>query len=91
MSTSDLQQTQSSVLDRIEAIVGELLGDDAVRLTLETTPSEVEGWDSLANVSIIFSIEEEFGIRLGEDVMTGFATVGDLVAVVERALTERAA
>jgi acyl carrier protein len=91
VSTSDLRQTHFSTLDRIEAIVRDLLDNDVLSLAPGTKPSDVEGWDSLANVSIIFSIEEEFGVRLGEDVMGGFDTVGDLVALIDSAGTEQAA
>jgi acyl carrier protein len=35
-------------------------------------------------VSIIFSLEEVFGVRLGDEVLAGFETVGQLVAMVDR-------
>jgi acyl carrier protein len=91
VSTSDLQKTPASTLDRLEEIVRDLLSDDQLSLTLETRPADVEGWDSLANVSIIFSLEEEFGVRLGDEVMAGFATVGDLVVLIDEGSAAQAA
>jgi acyl carrier protein len=46
------------------------------------TPESVEGWDSLANLSLITVIEEEFAIQIGsEDVdqLVSFETVLDYV------------
>ena len=85
MTTSGLQPTHSATLEQIGTIVRDLLGDSEISLTADTRPAEVDGWDSLANVSIIFAIEESFGVPLGDDVMSGFDTVGQLAALVERA------
>ena len=85
MSTSEFQQTDQATLEQLEEIVRDLLGVDDISLEPSTIPGEVEGWDSLANVSILFSLEEVFGISLGDDVMASFESVGDLVAMVDRA------
>jgi acyl carrier protein len=86
-----MQQADSTTLKEIEAIVRDLLDDDDVVLAMDTKPSDVEGWDSLANVSIVFSVEEALGVRLGDDAMANFDTVGDLAAVVDVARGRRAA
>ena len=85
MYTSDLRETSNPTLAQVEQVVRDILGDEDVGLTLDTATTDVEGWDSLANVSIIFSLEEVFGVRLGDEVVAGFETVGELVAMVDRA------
>ena len=76
-------------LDRIIELVRELLDTDA-ELSAGTRPSDVEEWDSLANVNIVFALESEFGIVLSDEEVAGFATIGDVAAGIDRAL-ERAA
>lgn len=83
MSTSDLETT--STLAQVEQVVRDIIGDEDISLTEDTATTDVDGWDSLANVSIIFSLEEVFGVRLGDEVLGGFETVGELVAMVDRA------
>jgi acyl carrier protein len=83
MSTSDLEAT--STLAQVEQLVRDIIGDEDICLTADTATTDVDGWDSLANVSIIFSLEEAFGVRLGDEVLAGFDTVGELVAMVDRA------
>ena len=85
MNTSGPQQVQSVTVERIQNIVRELLLDDAIVLTAETRPREVAGWDSLANVSIVFALEEEFHVRLSDALAAGFETVGDLASLIEGA------
>jgi len=85
MSTSELQSTRPPLaLERTQQIVRDLLGDDSLVLTADTRPREVEGWDSLANVSIMFGLEEEFGVSLGDEVLAGFETLGELAALIDR-------
>lgn len=48
----------------------------------ETTADDVFGWDSMAHVTLIVSIEEEFGIMFEPEEVTGFENVGELVALV---------
>ena len=69
----------------VGAIVRDVLADDAVALRFDSKPREIEGWDSLANVSIVFGVEEPLGVRLGADVLICIETVGDLVRAVEDA------
>jgi acyl carrier protein len=91
LSTSHIQQADSPTVKEIEGIVRDLLDNDEVVLTMATKPADVDGWDSLANVSIVFSVEEAFGIQLGDEAMSGFETVGDLVAIIDDARSRRAA
>lgn len=84
MQTSDLAQTGSGTLAQVEEIVRDVTGEDALVLALDTRPADVEGWDSLANVSIVFCLEEAFGVD--DLLLAGFETVGDLVALIDRRL-----
>lgn len=40
--------------------------DENLRITQDSIPSEVEGFDSLTAFSIIDSIEDEYGIQIEE-------------------------
>lgn len=84
MQTSDLTHTSSGTLAQVEEIVRDVTGDDTLILTPDTRPADVEGWDSLANVSIVFCLEEAFGVD--DLLLAGFDTVGDLVALIDRRL-----
>ena len=84
MNSSNPGTNQSATLERIEQVVRSLLNNDDISLTPETRAADVPGWDSLAHVSIIFGIEEEFGILFSDQALVGIETVGDLAERVAR-------
>lgn len=67
-----------SVHDRMVTVFREVLGDDELVLTDETTALDVPGWDSLAHITIMFSLESEFGVEFSDDQLTAFHDVGEL-------------
>jgi acyl carrier protein len=69
---------------KVQEIVRDVCGDDGITLTEATAPRDVEGWDSLAHVNIVYAIEEEFGVEFGDDEIAGFATVGELEDRIRR-------
>ena len=86
MSTSELSARQvTTTLETVIAIVAEMLDDDTLVLTAETAPRDVPGWDSLAHVGIVFALEEEFGVRLSDDILGEVANIGDLATKVHHA------
>ena len=69
--------------EQLEQVFAEVFDDD-VKLTDDTTADDVEGWDSVANVALIFTIEQHFGVQFNDDELAGFANVGDLKRSLER-------
>ena len=63
-----------------------MLNNQDVSLAPSTRPGDVPGWDSLANVNIVFAVEEDFGIRFTDHDLREIGTVGDLASRVEAAL-----
>jgi len=52
-------------------------------VSLKTTSSDIDQWDSVATVNIIVALEEEFGIKFKlEDIQT-VETVQDFVELVQ--------
>jgi acyl carrier protein len=55
---------------------------DAGAIGPQTVAEDVTGWDSMAHVSLIVSIEEGFEIRFEPEGVTGFSNVGELIALI---------
>lgn len=53
--------------DKIRKIMADLLGVDPKKITDETSPDNLEAWDSLKQMSLVVSLEEEFGIEFTDD------------------------
>jgi acyl carrier protein len=78
----------TDVLARIAEIFRDVLDDEALELSRETTPMSLPGWDSLAHVNVLFSVEEEFGVQFSTSEFKRLTTVGDLAdALVTKGVT----
>ena len=74
--------TRDAIYTRLNAVFADVLGRGPVTLTDATTAQEVEGWDSLNHVNLIFAVERAFGISLTTREAKKLRNVGDLVALI---------
>lgn len=73
----------TSIFQRLAALVTQQHGIDGATLTPDTGLAEA-GLDSLAVAELLFSIEDHFGVDLGDVAATQVpATVGEVVALIE--------
>jgi acyl carrier protein len=69
------------IMERLRALTNERLGIDASKIKEGARLSDL-GIDSFAIIELVFSVEEEFGIRIPLDGVI-VATIDDVVAVVQ--------
>lgn len=74
MSQDDTTQVQ----DRMLQVVREVLGREDVELAAHTRAADVPGWDSLAHINIMYSLEAEFGVQFSDEQLSSFQDVGEL-------------
>jgi len=67
----------------------EMLKLDVDELTDELSADSVDTWDSLAHLTIVTAIEQEFGIQLSMDEIQSAATVGDFRWILAKHTSER--
>jgi acyl carrier protein len=70
--------------DTVARIVRELFGLGDGTLSDQTTPREIPGWDSLANVNVMFALESELGVRLDDADFAPVRDIGELKARLRR-------
>ena len=63
----------------------ETLEIDEGTLTEDTLLEDVDEYDSMAKLSLIVMMDDEFAVKLTGDMIKGFQTVGDILAVMEKA------
>ena len=76
-------------LATIQEILRDVFLDDELEITNETTAGEVDGWDSLSHVTVILKTEQAFGVRFRLSEVAELENVGQLVALVERELSNK--
>ena len=58
---------------------------DEGTLTADTVLADVDEYDSMAKLSLIVLMDDEFGVKLTGDVIKGFETVADILKLMENA------
>jgi acyl carrier protein len=74
----------AETLERIQSVFRDTFDDDTLVLRPEMTADDVEGWDSLMHINLIYSIEQEFKVRFTTAEVTSLKNVGDLITLVEK-------
>jgi acyl carrier protein len=75
----------NSIADRMSRIFRDVFDDDAITIRDDMTSADIEGWDSLSHINLIYALEQEFKIvfTIGE-AGSALRNVGDLRALIER-------
>lgn len=66
------------------ALLEDMLELDEGALTVDTVLDDVDEYDSMAKLSLIVLMDDEFGVKLTGDVIKGFETVGDIVKLMNK-------
>jgi acyl carrier protein len=74
---------QDPILPRLTAVFREVFDDDELELKPEMTADDVDGWDSLAHIRLIISVQKAFGIKFSPVEMNRLKNVGDLIALTK--------
>ena len=78
----------SDILDELQPIFQDIFEDDELSITAESNADTVEGWDSLAHINLIFSIEQEFEIKFALGELEAMKNVGDMVELMQTKLSK---
>lgn len=74
--------TVQFITDKLTPIFCDVFDDDELVITEVTTAQDVEGWDSLANIRVMVSVEKAFGIRFTAGEISNLKDVGALAELV---------
>lgn len=61
------------------ALLEDMLELDEGKLSEEVKLEEVEGWDSMAKLSLIVLMDDELGKKLSGEQIKGFKTIKDIL------------
>ena len=64
--------------ERLEDVFREVFDDETLVLTDETTCHDIGGWDSVAHINLMFSIEQAFGVQFNGNELAEMKNIGEL-------------
>ena len=71
------------IYGQLNDIFRDVFDDDTIQLTPETTAADIPGWDSVAHVDLIVSIETRMKIKFKTSELGSLHNVGQLVGAIE--------
>jgi acyl carrier protein len=71
------------VLSRLQPIFNDVFDDQSIVIGRESSAETVEGWDSLAHINLVTSIEQEFGVKFALGELQELKNVGEMADLVE--------
>jgi acyl carrier protein len=81
--------TDNEILTQLTGIFRDILDEDYILLTPETTASDVQDWDSANHINIIVSVESRFKIKFRNAEIERLKNVGDFISLIKSKLAEK--
>ena len=75
---------RNEIMQKMNAIFVDLFDDNGIVITDETTAADINGWDSLAHITLIAEIEDAFDIKFTMKEVINMKNIGEMIDVVER-------
>jgi acyl carrier protein len=70
--------------NRLYRIISDVFGVPAGEIGPEGGPDSIPKWDSLAHLSLVMSLESEFGIKLAPEEALNISSVGAIQELLEK-------
>ena len=73
-----MAKTFDQVLTELNDIFRDVLDNDSIRLTYETSAPDVPDWDSLNHIELVIAVEKHFKIKFNFAELQKFQNVGQM-------------
>ena len=70
---------KNQILSEIENIFRDILDENDISISEDTTANDVEGWDSLTHIQIIVAIERFFKIKFSSKEIMSWKNIGEMI------------
>ena len=80
---------QNHILMNVQTAFKSAFDIDPNTVTMETTASDIAGWDSVGHLSLAGNLEEVFGISLDVDDLMEMENVREIVRIVSNKLSQK--
>ena len=72
----------STLIQELQPIFADVLDRPDLVVTNESSPLNVDGWDSLAHINLLVAIEKRYKIRFSLDELEDLKNVGDIANLI---------
>ncbi len=76
----------SGIIQQLQPIFADVLDASDLQLTRESNGHNVEGWDSLAHITLVLAIEKHYKIKFALGELQALKNVGEMAELILRKL-----
>jgi acyl carrier protein len=69
--------------DRLDDIFREVFADDSITVNDATSAEDIDAWDSLAHINLMFSLEDEFSVKFRDEEFASVKNVGEIKRLLQ--------
>lgn len=70
---------KNEILTKVQEIFRDVLDNEEIVLTNETTADDIEEWDSLSHVQLVVAVEKSFKVKFSSKEILSWKNVGEMV------------
>jgi acyl carrier protein len=75
---------RGNITEAVQEIFRDAFDDGQLSISDETNADDIEDWDSLAQISLVSAIEQEFAVRFALGELATLRNVGDMIELICR-------
>jgi acyl carrier protein len=75
---------EEPIYSRLTNVFRAVFGDPMMTLSPDYSAKTIEAWDSLAHITLMVAIEQEFGIRFRDNELAEMKNIAELEAFLDR-------
>jgi acyl carrier protein len=72
-----------ALYQKLTEVFHDVFDDDSITVTPGLSAKDVDGWDSLAHIRLIVTVEKTFQVRFSTTEIGSLKTVSDLVHLIQ--------
>ena len=70
-------------LDEVRRVAAEVFARDEDFLGANSSPEQIESWDSVQHLNLVLALEAKYGIEFDPEEMDSMKTLGEIAALVQ--------
>ena len=74
--------TDVDKITRLQAIFRDELDLPSLKISAQSTPEQIHGWDSLATIRIVAAVEREFDCQFEASQIENIGSVADFISMI---------
>jgi acyl carrier protein len=74
---------RNEIFKHVNEVFIDVLDDESIVLSEETTANDVDDWDSLNHIQLVVAIEKLFKIRFSSKEIQSWKNVGEMISCIQ--------